>query len=101
MSRSFGDVPYRAAGLIAEPETSAWRAVTPGDQFLILASDGLFEVLSEDEVCQVAAATASGDAFSRMTHVLPAWSSPWQSCRPHNALSDTLCCMRMQVRSMR
>jgi serine/threonine protein phosphatase PrpC len=48
-------------GLIAEPDISEWRAVEPGDGFLILASDGIFEALSEEEVCQVAAATAAGD----------------------------------------
>ena len=60
VSRSFGDLPYRSAGLIADPELSRWHTVSPEDDFLILASDGVFEALSEDQVCSVAAATAAG-----------------------------------------
>ena len=39
VSRSLGDLPYRAVGLIAEPDIREWRAVQPWDSFLILASD--------------------------------------------------------------
>ena len=67
MSRSFGDLPYRAAGLTADPEISRWHTLSAGDEFLILASDGIFEALSEDQVCQVAAATATGTPFTHTT----------------------------------
>ena len=59
MSRSFGDLPYRAVGLIAEPDIG-WHELAPEDESLILATDGVFEALSEEQVCQIAAATASG-----------------------------------------
>ena len=61
VSRALGDRHLRAAGLISTPELSAWQTLnTQQDSFLVLASDGATEVLSAAQICQVAAATASG-----------------------------------------
>lgn len=63
VSRAFGDVHLRAAGLTAVPELSAWRDIDArNDSFLVLVSDGVTEALSARHLCQVAAATASGGA---------------------------------------
>lgn len=59
MSRAIGDSAYRQFGLISEPELR-WHNRSEQDSWLILASDGIFESLSEHEVCQVIAATEAG-----------------------------------------
>lgn len=60
MSRAIGDAPYRRYGLSSMPEQSAALRLVPGDRFLLLASDGLFEVMSPDEACQLALSLADG-----------------------------------------
>lgn len=60
VSRSVGDAQYRPFGLTAEPEFAAWHEAGPADDWLILVSDGVLETLSEEEICDIAAATASG-----------------------------------------
>ncbi len=62
MSRSVGDAQYRAFGLTAEPEFAMWHEAGPTDDWLILVSDGVLESLSEEEICDIAAATASGQS---------------------------------------
>lgn len=61
VSRAFGDLQLRSSGLTTEPEFTPWQAIRQQhDSFLILVSDGVTEALSAQQVCQVAAATASG-----------------------------------------
>jgi hypothetical protein len=67
VSRSIGDLPYVPHGLVAEPTLSDWIDLSPAaskqlpeHQWLILASDGLFEIMQPGEVCQTAHAFASG-----------------------------------------
>lgn len=49
MSRSFGDEVAASVGVIAEPEITEW-SFKPEDKFMILASDGVWEFISSDEV---------------------------------------------------
>ena len=49
MTRSFGDYFASLAGTIAEPEIKE-HILVPEDKFIILASDGLFEFISSEEV---------------------------------------------------
>ena len=49
MTRSFGDYFASIAGTIAVPEIKE-HLLVPEDKFLILASDGLFEFMSSEEV---------------------------------------------------
>lgn len=46
--RSLGDADLKAAGVTAEPEVTV-TALAPGDTFLILASDGLWDVVPNHE----------------------------------------------------
>ncbi len=52
MTRSFGDIFGASAGIIAEPEVSEYY-FKEEDKFLILASDGLFEFMSSQEVVDI------------------------------------------------
>lgn len=53
MSRAFGDHCLRKYGIIAEPEVTIIER-SLGDEFVILASDGLWDVISDTEACDLA-----------------------------------------------
>eukprot|EP00434_Breviolum_minutum_P010251 symbB.v1.2.009046.t1/scaffold569.1/size186053/15 len=48
-TRGLGDVDLESAGFLAVPETSDFMAMEEGD-FVLMASDGLWDVLSEEDV---------------------------------------------------
>lgn len=52
MSRAFGDYLLKDHGVIAIPDISYHR-ITPKDQFIVLATDGVWDVLNNDEVAAV------------------------------------------------
>uniref|UniRef100_A0ACD5TGQ3 Uncharacterized protein n=1 Tax=Avena sativa TaxID=4498 RepID=A0ACD5TGQ3_AVESA len=56
MSRSFGDYCVKDYGVISAPEVTQ-RRVTARDQFVILATDGVWDVLSNEEAVRIVAAT--------------------------------------------
>lgn len=52
---SFGDLIAASVGVIAKPEI--WEhAITPEDKFIVLASDGVFEFMSNQEVVDLVVA---------------------------------------------
>ena len=60
-TRSLGDAAAERIGVIPDPEVRP-RALTPSDRFLILASDGVWEFMSnQDAVDLVASEEARGD----------------------------------------
>ena len=59
VSRALGDLPYQQYGLISDPELQ-WHTISAADRWLVLASDGIFESMSVDMVCQVAAEAEAG-----------------------------------------
>jgi serine/threonine protein phosphatase PrpC len=52
MSRSFGDHAAAEVGVIAEPEILEMN-LTEDDKFIVIASDGVWEFLSNDEVAHI------------------------------------------------
>ncbi|AEE86151.1 putative protein [Arabidopsis thaliana] len=58
MSRAFGDFLLKSYGVIATPQVSTHQ-ITSSDQFLLLASDGVWDVLSNEEVATVVMKSAS------------------------------------------
>ncbi|HEY0222876.1 MAG TPA: hypothetical protein VGC17_08855 [Lactovum miscens] len=40
-------------GLIAEPEVTGWQPLDANDRFLVLSSDGIFESLTPQDVCDL------------------------------------------------
>uniref|UniRef100_A0A453F5U0 protein-serine/threonine phosphatase n=1 Tax=Aegilops tauschii subsp. strangulata TaxID=200361 RepID=A0A453F5U0_AEGTS len=62
-SRSIGDY-YLKPYVIAEPEVTVMDR-TDKDEFLILASDGLWDVVSNDVACKIARNCLSGRAASK------------------------------------
>ncbi|KQK06713.1 probable protein phosphatase 2C 48 [Brachypodium distachyon] len=56
MSRAFGDYCVKDYGVISAPEVTQWR-ISGRDQFVILATDGVWDVLSNEEAVRIVAAT--------------------------------------------
>ena len=52
MSRSFGDYYASLAGAICEPEVEEY-ILEDNDKFIIIASDGLWEYMTNDEVVNI------------------------------------------------
>ncbi len=52
MTRSFGDQSASEVGVIAVPEITEWT-LSENDKFIILASDGIWEVMSSKEAVDV------------------------------------------------
>nr|CDM82120.1 unnamed protein product [Triticum aestivum] len=68
-SRSIGDY-YLKPYVIAEPEVTVMDR-TDKDEFLILASDGLWDVVSNDVACKIARNCLSGRAASKYPESVP------------------------------
>jgi serine/threonine protein phosphatase PrpC len=49
MTRAMGDIVACRAGVMGEPEVKQWR-VTKSDKIVLLASDGVWEFLSNEDV---------------------------------------------------
>ncbi|XP_043720430.1 probable protein phosphatase 2C 33 [Telopea speciosissima] len=56
MARAFGDFCLKDFGLISVPEIS-YRHLTERDEFVVLATDGVWDVLSNKEVVDIVAST--------------------------------------------
>lgn len=52
MTRSIGDKYLKKVGVISQPEITS-RVLTKEDKFLIIASDGIWDVLTNEEVIQI------------------------------------------------
>lgn len=52
MTRSMGDKVGAQAGVIAEPELIDFT-ITPEDKFIVIASDGVWEYLSNEDVMNI------------------------------------------------
>jgi len=56
MSRAFGDYCVKDFGLISVPEVTQ-RVVTDRDQFVVLATDGVWDVISNKEAVEIVSST--------------------------------------------
>ncbi|KAL0338120.1 UNVERIFIED_CONTAM: putative protein phosphatase 2C 65 [Sesamum angustifolium] len=54
MARAFGDFCLKDFGLISTPEVT-YRKLTERDEFVVLATDGIWDALSNDEVVKIVA----------------------------------------------
>ncbi|KAI3423253.1 uncharacterized protein J3R85_011217, partial [Psidium guajava] len=61
VSRAIGDVIFKSSGVISVPEVMDWQYLTSNDSFLVAASDGVFEKLSPQDVCDILWEAKSND----------------------------------------
>lgn len=57
MARSLGDTVAHSAGVISDPEFHH-QVLTPADKYLVIASDGLWEFMTDQEVLDIMATQA-------------------------------------------
>ncbi len=55
MTRSIGDMAATSVGVTAEPEIKVFPNLSPSDKFVVLASDGIWDRLSNEEVMMIVA----------------------------------------------
>uniref|UniRef100_A0A1J3K1H9 PPM-type phosphatase domain-containing protein n=1 Tax=Noccaea caerulescens TaxID=107243 RepID=A0A1J3K1H9_NOCCA len=51
VSRSIGDITYKSYGVISAPEVMDWQPLLANDSYLVVSSDGIFEKLEVQDVC--------------------------------------------------
>ncbi|XP_074574718.1 putative protein phosphatase 2C 33 [Curcuma longa] len=82
MARAFGDFCLKDFGLISVPEVS-YRRIAEKDEFIVLATDGVWDVLSNKEVIHiVASAPARASAARYLTEsAVRAWKSKYPTSK--------------------
>ncbi|KAK1309090.1 putative protein phosphatase 2C 52 [Acorus calamus] len=65
MARAFGDFCLKDYGVISVPEFSH-RVLTERDQFIVLASDGIWDVLSNKEVVEIVSSSPARSSAAQM-----------------------------------
>ncbi|XP_047315868.1 uncharacterized protein LOC124919630 [Impatiens glandulifera] len=53
VSRSIGDISFKSYGVISTPEVSEWKTLAANDSYLVAASDGIFDKLTPEDVCDI------------------------------------------------
>ncbi|MCO5564786.1 hypothetical protein L7F22_018454 [Adiantum nelumboides] len=53
VSRALGDAAFKKFGVIAEPEFFGWQQLTAEASLLIITSDGIFETMRPQDVCNL------------------------------------------------
>ncbi|KAL5062743.1 hypothetical protein RYX36_024480 [Vicia faba] len=84
MSRAFGDFCLKNFGLISVPEV-AYHRLNNQDQFVVLASDGIWDVLSNKEVVNI---VASAPRASAAKQLVESAVQAWKTRLPTSKLDD-------------
>ncbi|CAK9161860.1 unnamed protein product [Ilex paraguariensis] len=96
MSRAFGDFLLKNHGLIALPDVSFHR-LTPNDKFLVLATDGVWDVLKNDHVIWIVHSAENEEAAAKA--VVEAAVAAWKQKYPSSRRDDcTVLCLFLQKR---
>ncbi|MFS8019812.1 putative protein-serine/threonine phosphatase [Helianthus anomalus] len=85
MARAFGDFCLKDFGLISVPQVS-YRCLTEEDEFVVLATDGIWDVLSNEEVIEIVAST---EPHSRAAQaVVESAVGAWKHKHPTSKVDD-------------
>lgn len=77
MSRSIGDYAVKAVGVIAEPDVQEFD-IDPQDQFMILASDGVWEFITSQEAVDIVQENISNGALEACRELIDTAASRWE-----------------------
>ncbi|KAK6136389.1 hypothetical protein DH2020_029879 [Rehmannia glutinosa] len=82
MARAFGDFCLKEFGLISVPEVS-YKRITDRDEFIVLATDGIWDVLSNKEVVDIvdSCSTRSNAARTVVETAVRAWRSKYPTSK--------------------
>jgi hypothetical protein len=79
-TRSIGDFDLRAYGVIPDPELNCYRRC-PEDEFMVMASDGLWDVVQCHEACAlVAKVFQRGRCKGMSRRATCRWGQLWAAC---------------------
>ncbi len=81
MTRSIGDMAAASVGVTAEPEIKVLSNLNANDKFLVIASDGIWDRLSNDEIMMTIAKQyyPSRDAEGAASHLVKESVERWES----------------------
>eukprot|EP00252_Welwitschia_mirabilis_P009665 TRINITY_DN2238_c0_g1_i6.p1 TRINITY_DN2238_c0_g1~~TRINITY_DN2238_c0_g1_i6.p1 ORF type:complete len:205 (+),score=43.40 TRINITY_DN2238_c0_g1_i6:646-1260(+) len=85
MARAFGDFCLKEFGLISVPDVS-YRRLTEKDEFIVLATDGIWDVLSNEEVIDIVASVPSRSSAARA--LVECAVRSWRSKYPTSKVDD-------------
>ncbi|XP_042418481.1 probable protein phosphatase 2C 33 isoform X1 [Zingiber officinale] len=85
MARAFGDFCLKDFGLISVPEVS-YRLITENDDFIVLATDGVWDVLSNNEVISIVASAHERSSAARF--LVESAVRAWKSKYPASKIDD-------------
>ncbi|XP_023534167.1 probable protein phosphatase 2C 52 [Cucurbita pepo subsp. pepo] len=85
MARAFGDFCLKDYGVISIPEFSH-RVLTDNDLFVVLASDGVWDVLSNQEVVEIVHSAPTRSSAARM--VVDSAAHEWKLKYPTSKMDD-------------
>ncbi|KAL9176732.1 hypothetical protein ABFS82_01G015200 [Erythranthe guttata] len=95
MSRAFGDFVLKNHGIICIPDVTYHR-LTPNDEFIVLASDGVWDVMSNNEVMGVVSSSAHNEEAAAKA-VVDAAIASWKHKFPNSKRDDcTAICLFLQ-----
>ncbi|XP_022764045.1 probable protein phosphatase 2C 52 [Durio zibethinus] len=85
MARAFGDFCLKEYGVISVPEFSHWL-LTERDQFIVLASDGVWDVLSNEEVVEIVSSAPTRSSAARI--LVDSATREWKLKYPTSKMDD-------------
>ncbi|KAM0935780.1 putative protein-serine/threonine phosphatase [Dioscorea sansibarensis] len=85
MARAFGDFCLKDFGLISVPDIS-YHCLTEKDQFVVLATDGIWDVLSNKEVVDIVASAPTRSTASRL--LVESAIKAWRFKYPTSKIDD-------------
>ncbi|KAK7290916.1 hypothetical protein RIF29_05696 [Crotalaria pallida] len=85
MARAFGDFCLKEYGVISIPEFSH-RLLTDRDQFIVIASDGVWDVLSNEEVVEIVSSAPMRSSAARI--LVQSAAREWKLKYPTSKMDD-------------
>ncbi|XP_072974759.1 probable protein phosphatase 2C 73 [Typha angustifolia] len=85
MARAFGDFCLKDFGLISTPQVSHWK-ISEKDEFVVLATDGVWDVLSNKEVVNIVSSVSKQSDAAK--HVVNRAVRAWRSKHPTSKIDD-------------
>ncbi|KAG6539204.1 probable protein phosphatase 2C 73 [Zingiber officinale] len=95
MARAFGDFCLKDFGLISTPQIS-YRKLTDNDEFVVLASDGVWDVLPNKEVIKIVSSASKRSDAPKL--VIEKAVRAWRIKHPTSKVDDcTVVCVFLKV----